>query len=52
MARPISKRNTEKASAAKTLGKPHTGDKSLEIDPAIHFYEIEDSDNTEEGEEA
>ena len=52
MARSISKGNTEKVSTSMPLGKPPTGDKSLILEPTTHFYEIEDSDNTEEGEEA
>ena len=51
MARSISKRNPAKASTAKPSGKPPPGDKSLGLEPAIHFYLIEDSDKTEEGEE-
>ena len=42
----------EKASTAKPLGKPPPGDKSLGLDPAIRFYLIENSDKSEEGEEA
>ena len=44
-----SKKISVKASAAKTLGKPPPGDKTLRIDPAIHFYAIEYIDDTEEG---
>ena len=33
------------------MGKPLPKDKSLGIEPAISFYEIEDGDTTEEGEE-
>ena len=40
-----------KASTSKRNGKPLTGDKSIVLEPAILLYEIEDSDNTEEGEE-
>ena len=42
---------TVKASTSKSNGKPLLGDKSYEIDPDILFYEIEDDDKTEEGEE-
>ena len=48
MARPISTRNIAKASTAKHLGNPPPGNKYLGLDPAIHFYEIEDDDNTKE----
>ena len=50
MARSISKRNPEKASIAKSSGKPQPGGKSFGIDTAIQFYEIEYGDKTEEGE--
>ena len=43
------KRNTVKALTDKTLGKSPRGDKSIEIDPDILFYELEDGDNTEGG---
>ena len=43
---------TAKASTAKPNGKPPPVDKTLGIDPYTHFYEIEEFDNTEEGEEA
>ena len=46
MARFISKINTVKDSTAKTLGKPPTGDKTLDIEPNICFYEIEYGDKT------
>ena len=46
------KMKTLKASTASTKGKHLSGDKSLGIEPSIHFYEIEDGDNTEEGEES
>ena len=52
MAKTISKKISVKASAAKPLGKPPTGDKTLRIDPAILFYAIEGSDKTEEVEES
>ena len=48
MARPISKINSAKDSASKPSGRPPPGEKSLGIDPAIGFYEIEDSYKTEE----
>ena len=35
---------------AKPDCKTLPGDKTLEFEPAIHFYGIEDDDNTEEGE--
>ena len=38
-----------KSSTANPRGKPLPGDKTLWLDPDIHFYEIEDGDNTEEG---
>ena len=38
-----------KASIAKPNGKPPPGCKSLGVDTDIRLYEIEDSDNTEEG---
>ena len=52
MAKSISKKSSVKASAAKPLGKPPTGDKTFGIEPAIRFYGIEDGDNNEKGEEA
>ena len=36
-----------KASAANPLVNPPPGDKTLDIDPEIHFYDIEDGDETE-----
>ena len=42
---------TVKASTAKPNIKPPPGDKTLELDPAIPFYEIEYGDKTEEWEE-
>ena len=50
MARSISKRNSVKASTDKPQGKPATGDKTLGLETAIQFYEIEDEDKTEEWE--
>ena len=41
-----------KASTSKPLGKTTPGDKYLGLNPAILFYEIEDSDKTEEVEES
>ena len=38
-----------KASTSKPNSKPPPGDKTLGIDPDIHFNKIEDSSNTEEG---
>ena len=52
MAKTISRKISVKASEAKPLGKPPPGDKTLELDPEIRFYELEDGDKTEEGEEA
>ena len=40
---------TVKASTAKPNTKPRPGDKTLGLDTAIQFYEIEDSDKTKEG---
>ena len=48
----IIKMKIVKASTSKRNGKPPPGDKSLGIDSSIRFYEIEDSDNTEEAEES
>ena len=52
MAKSISKKSSFKASSAKPLGKPPPGDKTCGIEPAIRFYEIEDGDETEKGEES
>ena len=52
MASSISKRNTEQVSTANPFGNPHPGDKSLGIEIDVCFYEIEDGDKTEEGEDA
>ena len=52
MAHTISKKISVKASTSKPSGKPPPGDKTCGIDPAIRFYEIEDEDETEKGEEA
>ena len=38
---------TVKSSTAKPKGNPLSGDKTLGIDPDIHFYEIEGGDKTE-----
>ena len=35
-----------KSSTAKTNGKHPTRDKTIGLDPTIHFYEIENSDRT------
>ena len=51
MAKTVSLKPT-KASTANPNVKTTLGDKTLDIDPAIRFYEIEDRDNTEEREEA
>ena len=45
----IRKKISVKASAAKPPGKFPPGHKTLGIDPAIHLYDIEDGDLTEEG---
>ena len=47
----ISKKSSVKASLDKPPGKPLTGDKTFEIEPAIRFYAIEDGDGTEEVED-
>ena len=52
MAKTISKKISVKASTAKPLGKPPPGDKTCGIEPDIRFYEIEDGDETEKGEES
>ena len=44
----ISSKSLVKASSPKPSGKPLPGDKTPEIDPEIRFYELEDSDKTEE----
>ena len=46
MAKSISKRNPEKSSTAKPLGKPPLEYKSIGIEPDINFYDIEEGDNT------
>ena len=51
MERSISKRKSVKASTAKPSVKPLSADKALYIDPAFHFYLIEDDDKTKEVEE-
>ena len=43
--------NSSKYSTAKPSGKPQPGVKPLGLEPAIHFYEIEDGDKTEEVED-
>ena len=48
----ISKKIFVKATVAKPLGKPPPRGKTLWLDPEICFYVIEDSDETEEGEES
>ena len=48
----ISKKISAKASAAKPLVKPLPGGKTLGLDPETWFYDIEDGDDTKEGEEA
>ena len=39
-----------KTPAAKSLGKPPLGDKTLGLDPSIRLYDIEDGDETEDRE--
>ena len=51
MAKTVSLKST-RASIAKPNTKPLPRDKTLGIDPVIFFYEIEDGNNTEEGEES
>ena len=51
MAKTISKKISVKDSAANSLGKPPTRDKTLGVEPEILFYELEDVDETTEGEE-
>ena len=51
MEQSISKKISVKASTANTSGKPPLWDKTYGIEPAIRFYEIEDRDETEKGEE-
>ena len=52
MANTISKNISVKASSSKPSGKPLPGGKTLGFQTAIYFYAIEDSDDTEEGEQA
>ena len=47
MEKPISNKSSVKDSTSKPSGKPPPGDKNCGIDTAIHFYEIEDGDETE-----
>ena len=51
-AKSISKKSYFKASTAKPSGKLPPGDKTCGLEPDIRFYEIEDGDVTEKGEEA
>ena len=44
------KKKTVKASTDKPKCKPTPGNKYLGLEPDSRFYEIEDGDNTEEGE--
>ena len=46
----ISKKSLVKASEAKPLGKTPPGDKTLGLEPETLFHNIEDGDETEEGE--
>ena len=52
MANTISNKSSVKASAAKSSGNPLLRDKTVELDPDIHFYAIENVDDTEEVEES
>ena len=52
MAKTISKKISVKASSSNPLGKPLPGDKTFGIEIEIRLYDIEDCDETEEGEEA
>ena len=49
MAKIISKERSFKSSASKPLEKPPPMDKTFFLEPSIHFYAIEYSDDTEEG---
>ena len=49
---PLVRKSSVKASAAKPLVNPPPVDKTLGIESAIRFYELEDGDNTKEVEEA
>ena len=51
MGKTTSKKILVKASAAKPLGKPPPGDKTLGVYPEIRFYSIEYGENNEGGEE-
>ena len=50
MANTVSRKSSVKASAANPTDKHLPRAEILGLDPAIRFYEIEDSDKTEEGE--
>ena len=52
MAKSTSKKISFKASPANPLVKPTPRDKTLFLDPSIHFYKLEDGDETVEGEES
>ena len=52
MARYVSKRSSAEASTAKYLGNRPPVDKTLWLEPATRFYEIEDGDKTDKVEEA
>ena len=52
MTKTISRKSSVKASAAKTLGNPPIGYKTLRIEPEIRFYELEHVDKTEEEEKS
>ena len=49
MAKTSSRKISVKTLAAKPLGKPRPGDKTLGIKPATRFYSLEDGDETKEG---
>ena len=52
MVKTTRKKRSVKASADKTSGKPPPRDKTLVLEPAIHFYKLEDGGETAEGEES
>ena len=52
MANTICRQSLFKSSATKPLVKYPPKDKTLGLESAIHFYELEDGDETGKGEEA
>ena len=52
MANTISRKRSVNASSSKPLEKPQPGYKYFRLETEIRFYELEDIDNTEDGEEA